>query len=331
MTCDLRKAEGQQLFRRLAAQADVLCENFRPGTMEEWGLGPERPRDRPRLRADQRLRAGRSVRTATGPRPPGHRLRRAAPSNRRARPAAGTAGRDHLGLPHRRLRRAMAAVAGLFERTQRGRWTRPRRASSTPPSTESVLRVLEWTLAAYDTSGQVRSREGNRMANSAPLDNYPAADGAYVCIVAGSDANFSTPVPGDGSPRPDRGPPLRHARRRAPSTATRSTISWPRGRSGPGCGGRSGLRRTWRPGGDRLQLRRHLRRPSHGGPGRPGHRRGPGDGHRPPAGAVPPFRRPAGADPHRRPAPRRRQPPGLVRAGRPSPEELEQLRRDGVV
>ena len=40
MTCDLRKAEGQQLFRRLAAQADVLCENFRPGTMEEWGLGP---------------------------------------------------------------------------------------------------------------------------------------------------------------------------------------------------------------------------------------------------------------------------------------------------
>ncbi len=40
VTCDLRKAEGQQLFRRLAAQADVLCENFRPGTMEEWGLGP---------------------------------------------------------------------------------------------------------------------------------------------------------------------------------------------------------------------------------------------------------------------------------------------------
>jgi crotonobetainyl-CoA:carnitine CoA-transferase CaiB-like acyl-CoA transferase len=55
----------------------------------------------------------------------------------------------------------------------------------------SVLRILEWTLAAYDRLGVVRNREGNRLANSAPLDNYPTADGKYVCIVAGSDANFS--------------------------------------------------------------------------------------------------------------------------------------------
>ena len=55
----------------------------------------------------------------------------------------------------------------------------------------SVLRVLEWTLAGYDRLGTVRSREGNRLPNSAPLDNYPTADGTYVCIVAGSDANFA--------------------------------------------------------------------------------------------------------------------------------------------
>jgi crotonobetainyl-CoA:carnitine CoA-transferase CaiB-like acyl-CoA transferase len=54
----------------------------------------------------------------------------------------------------------------------------------------SVLRVLEWTLAGYDRLGIVRQREGNRLSTSAPLDNYPTADGAYVCIVAGSDANF---------------------------------------------------------------------------------------------------------------------------------------------
>jgi crotonobetainyl-CoA:carnitine CoA-transferase CaiB-like acyl-CoA transferase len=53
------------------------------------------------------------------------------------------------------------------------------------------LRVLEWTLAAYDRLGTVRGREGNRLANSAPLDNYPSADGHHVCIVAGSDANFA--------------------------------------------------------------------------------------------------------------------------------------------
>jgi formyl-CoA transferase len=43
VTCDLRLPEGQALFRRLAATADVLCENFRPGTMERWGLGPADP------------------------------------------------------------------------------------------------------------------------------------------------------------------------------------------------------------------------------------------------------------------------------------------------
>ena len=40
VTCDLRKPEGKELFKRLVATADVLCENFRPGTMERWGLGP---------------------------------------------------------------------------------------------------------------------------------------------------------------------------------------------------------------------------------------------------------------------------------------------------
>jgi crotonobetainyl-CoA:carnitine CoA-transferase CaiB-like acyl-CoA transferase len=51
--------------------------------------------------------------------------------------------------------------------------------------------VLEWTLAGYDHLGVIRNREGNRLANSAPLDNYPTADGKYVCVVAGSDANFA--------------------------------------------------------------------------------------------------------------------------------------------
>jgi crotonobetainyl-CoA:carnitine CoA-transferase CaiB-like acyl-CoA transferase len=54
----------------------------------------------------------------------------------------------------------------------------------------AILRVLEWTVAAQDRTGLARRREGNRLANSAPLDNYATADGEYVCIVAGSDANF---------------------------------------------------------------------------------------------------------------------------------------------
>ena len=41
ITLDLRQPAGQELFRRLAATADVVCENFRPGAMEAWGIGPD--------------------------------------------------------------------------------------------------------------------------------------------------------------------------------------------------------------------------------------------------------------------------------------------------
>src|SRR5580698_2364425 len=41
VTLNLRRPEGQALFRRLAAYADVVCENFRPGTMEAWNIGPD--------------------------------------------------------------------------------------------------------------------------------------------------------------------------------------------------------------------------------------------------------------------------------------------------
>ena len=84
---------------------------------------------------------------------------------------------------------AQAATAALYARDAARRPARAR--SSTPRSTASVLRILEWTLAGYDRLGIVREREGNRLANSAPLDNYPTADGKYVCIVAGCDANFA--------------------------------------------------------------------------------------------------------------------------------------------
>ncbi len=55
----------------------------------------------------------------------------------------------------------------------------------------SALRILEWTIAAYDKLGIVRNRTGNRLEHSAPLDNYLSADGRYVCIVGASQVNFA--------------------------------------------------------------------------------------------------------------------------------------------
>src|SRR5688572_12905214 len=186
VTLNLRTDEGQELFRRLAATADVVCENFRPGTLERWNVGPGD--------LDPRLVIVRiSVFGQDGPsslRPGLDRL------------GIGYGGLLHLtGYPDRPPVRpgvttsdyltgvfaANAAVAALYHRDARG----GEGAVIDAYLYGSVLRILEWTLAGYDALGVVRSREGNRLANSAPLDNYPTADGKYVCIVAGSDANFS--------------------------------------------------------------------------------------------------------------------------------------------
>jgi formyl-CoA transferase len=65
---------------------------------------------------------------------------------------------------------------------------------------ESVLRIMEWTVAGFDRLGIVRARTGNRLANSAPLDNYATADGRYVCIAAAGDVLFPRLAQAMGQP-----------------------------------------------------------------------------------------------------------------------------------
>jgi crotonobetainyl-CoA:carnitine CoA-transferase CaiB-like acyl-CoA transferase len=186
VTLDLRTADGQDLLRRLAATADVVVENFRPGTLEQWHVGPND--------LDPRLVTVRiSMFGQDGPYSPRPGLDRV---------GIGYGGLLHLtGYPDRPPVRvgvtisdyltgvfaAHAAVSALYARDTRGGGG----AVIDAALYGAALRILEWTLAAYDRLGIVREREGNRLANSAPLDNYPTGDGKYVCIVAGSDANFS--------------------------------------------------------------------------------------------------------------------------------------------
>ena len=186
-TCDLRRREGQELFRRLAATADVVCENFRPGTLEEWNVGP--------AQLDPRLVMVRiSAFGQDGPyaaRPGLDRLGVAygglmhltgEPDRPPVRPGVTVA--DYLTG----VFAAEAALAALYRRDAAGTG---RGAVVDASLYGSVLRILEWTVPAYERLGVVRSREGNRLSNSAPLDNFRSADGHYVCIVAGSDANFA--------------------------------------------------------------------------------------------------------------------------------------------
>ena len=187
VTLDLRSDAGQAVFRRLAATADVVVENFRPGTLERWNLAPG---DLPASLVFVRI----SMFGQDGP----NRFR---PGLDRV--GIGFGGLMHLtGYPDRPPVRvgvtisdyltgvfaAQAACAALYARDT-GASAQGRVIDAALYG--GVLRVLEWTLAAYDKLDIVRNREGNRLANSAPLDNYPTADGKHVCIVAGSDANFA--------------------------------------------------------------------------------------------------------------------------------------------
>jgi len=185
VTLDLRRPEAQAILRTLGASSDVLVENFRPGTLERWNLGPDDLdpklvivrisvfgqdgpyRERPGL--DRLGIAYGGLLTLTG-----------YPDEPPVRPGLSIS--DYLTG----LFAAQAATAALYERDARG----GRGQVVDAPLYGSILRINEWTLAAYDQLGTVRSRNGNRMENSAPINNYSTADGAVICIVAGADANF---------------------------------------------------------------------------------------------------------------------------------------------
>ena len=185
VTLNLRDPQGQAILRTLAAASDVVVENFRPGTLERWNIGPDD--------LDPRLVIVRiSVFGQDGPyreRPGLDRLGIAYggllnltgyPDQPPVRPGLSIS--DYLTG----LFAAQAATAALYERDARDGRGRVVDAALYG----SILRINEWTLAAYDQLGTVRGRNGNRMENSAPINNYATADGQIICIVAGAEANF---------------------------------------------------------------------------------------------------------------------------------------------
>ena len=116
---------------------------------------------------------------------------------------------------------AFAAVSALYGRDAGGGGS-GRRAGSGDGEVIDAPAVRRRSCASWSgrspattASASCATREGNRLSNSAPLDNYPTADGRYVCIVAGSDANFSRLCA--AMDRPDL------------PRATRSSPRWPSG------------------------------------------------------------------------------------------------------
>ena len=190
VTLDLRKPAGRDLARRLAARADVVLENFRPGTMEAWGLGP---RDleplNPRLvyarvsgygqtGPDSRRGGYAAVCEAVG----GLRYITGEPGAASVR--ANVSLGDHLAA----LETALGIMVALYRRDARAAG-----GSETVDVAivESVARALEGALAEHDFDGTVREPSGSTVTGIAPTGAYPCADGRSVVIGANSTSNYT--------------------------------------------------------------------------------------------------------------------------------------------
>lgn len=176
VTCNLRDERGQALARGLISTADVVCENFRPGTLERWNLGPA-------SLSPQLVMVRVSILGQSGPNAarPGLDLTAIAmagllavtgyPDGPPVKSAVTMA--DHLTA----VFAAQAALAALVARRRTGRG-----AVIDVPLHGSVLRCLETTLAAFDRLGLAHVRTGSQGPHQAPSGVYATEDERFVAI-----------------------------------------------------------------------------------------------------------------------------------------------------
>ncbi|CAG2159518.1 MULTISPECIES: CaiB/BaiF CoA transferase family protein [Cupriavidus] len=185
---DLRQPEGQALVRKLAAEADVLIENFRPGTMEKWGLGWDvLHADNPRLIM---LRV--SGYGQTGPKKDEPGFAAVAEAMAGLRHLTGEPGRApvraglSLGDTIAGLHGAMGVLLALYQRDARGGEGQVIDVALY----ESLFNLSESLLPEYSAFGAVRQPAGGALPGIAPSNAYPCQSGEYVLVAANGDAIF---------------------------------------------------------------------------------------------------------------------------------------------
>lgn len=183
---DLRAPQGQETARRLIGVADILIENFRPGTLERWGLDPNMLCDKnPKLIVvrvsgygqdgpyAQRAGFG-GIAEAMG----GWRGIVGYPDRPPVR--MGVSIGDSLAATYG----CLGALAALHRRSQTGRGQ-----IIDASLYESVLQVMEGMIPEFQVSGHKRSRTGSTIPRVAPSNVYPCRDGELM-IGANNDATF---------------------------------------------------------------------------------------------------------------------------------------------
>lgn len=187
VTLDLRVPEGQQLFLRLVEQSDVVVENFRPGTLEKWGLGYTQ------LRAVNEgiVLARISGFGQTGPyrHRPGYASVAEAMGGLRAingypgqaPPRMAVSLGDSLGA----LFAVQGVLAALHHQAVTGRGQVVDVALA-----ESSLALLESVIPEYDRTGAVRQPSGTRLEGIAPSNLFITKDEKWMIVAANQDTVF---------------------------------------------------------------------------------------------------------------------------------------------
>lgn len=188
VTLDVRKPEGAEIFRKLVKDADIVCQNFQPGTMERWGIGYET------LRADN---PGLIVLSISG-------YGKTGPY--RDRPGFGRIGNAFGGLtflagdPDRPPVTPGSSTladyqAGLFGFAGLMLALRARDQSGLGQEVdlglyEGVFRILDELAPAFEKFGFVRQRAGASGGRAVPHSHYPTRDGRWVAIACTTDTIF---------------------------------------------------------------------------------------------------------------------------------------------
>lgn len=192
ISLDVRKPEGRALFLKLIETFDVLVENFRTGTLDQWGLDLKTLHGRnPRLIV---LRITGFGQTGPYARRPGF-----------ARIFEAMSGLTHLtgetdGPPQHMNFPLGDAIAGLFGAFSIATALAERNAKPKAEqkgleidlsATEAMMRLLDPLAAEYKFTGAARSRTGSRAGYTAPSNVYKTSDGMWITLVGSSDPIFA--------------------------------------------------------------------------------------------------------------------------------------------
>jgi len=189
ITANLRTEEGRDLVRRLAQKSDVLIENFRPGVMEEWHLGPaDFAVSNPGLIYARISGYGQDGPYASKPGFAsvcegigGLRYVNGFPGQTPVRPNLSTG--DSLAGLHAALGIVMACVHKLKPGGGQGQVV-------DTALYESVFNILEGVIPEFDGGGVIREPSGSTITGIVPTNTYRCADGKFIIIGANGDSIF---------------------------------------------------------------------------------------------------------------------------------------------